>query len=65
MTHIHEFLGRRRVLEPRYRSMKYYNFRVDELPLKIIFFQKFFQESMPRLKVLDLIQFSEKNNHLF
>ena len=47
MSHIDEFLGRRRVLETRYRSMKYENLRVGKLPLKIIFFQKFFRGHAP------------------
>ena len=37
MTPTDEFLGRRRILEPRYSSMKYQNLHLDQLPLKIIF----------------------------
>ena len=42
MTPTDEFLGRRRVLEPRYRSMKYSNFRPVQLPLNIFFTKLFF-----------------------
>ena len=59
MTATDDFLGCRRVLEPRYRSMKYLNFRPVQLSLKI-FFQKCFQRLMLRKEVHTSCNFHEK-----
>ena len=52
-----KFFGRICVLEARYCSMKYENFRPVQLPLKIntLFFRKFFQRSMPRSDELSFL----------
>ena len=46
-------------------SPKIEKFSYQRSILKNLFFQKFFQESMPRSKVLALMQFSWKNIHVF
>ena len=58
MTRTDEFWVRRRILEPRYRLMKCSNFKVGQLPLKIIFYRTFFVSCLT-LKVTG-IQFSWK-----
>ena len=51
MTPTDEFWVRRRILEPRYRNMQSWNLSLGKLPLKIIFFQKFFSHHLDRSKL--------------
>ena len=59
MTHTDDFLGRRRVLEPRYHY-EIFKHVYGQTTLKNHFFQKFFQQSMLRSEVLGSSNFHGK-----